>query len=212
MTGKKHTEPTPVTLGEDIRLTWTEYRSLVEQAPLMIWRADLSMGCNWFNARWLAFTGRSLAQEQGDGWAEGVHPEDLQACLDTYVACFKRQESFTMEYRLRRWDGAYRWIQDCGVPFYEEEEGQFLGYIGSCTDVTERREAEALLREQHEQEVQRLQGLLPICAGCKKIKDDRGYWNQLEAYLCTHAAVEFTHGYCPECAERFRAEAAALHR
>lgn len=198
----------PALADDGMRLSWTEYRALAEQAPLMIWRADLSMGCNWFNARWLAFTGRSLAQEQGAGWAEGVHPEDLQACLDTYTACFARQEPFAMEYRLRRWDGVYRWILDCGVPFYDEEEGQFQGYIGSCTDVTERREAEALLRQEHAREVQRLYGLLPICAGCKKIKDDRGEWNQLEAYLCSHSEVAFTHGYCPDCARRFREEAA----
>ncbi len=190
------------------RLTGGEYRALVEQAPLMIWRSDTTMGCDYFNAKWLAFTGRTLAQEQGDGWAAGVHPEDLQRCLEIYTSCFSRREAFEMEYRLRRSDGTYRWIHDRGVP-YAGEDGRFAGSIGSCTDVTGQVEAQALRRQEHERELQHLRGLLPICCSCKRIKDDDGYWEQIERYLRAHAEVEFSHGYCPECAARFKQEALA---
>jgi PAS domain S-box-containing protein len=183
-------------------LTAIEYRTLVEQAPILIWRADLSMGCDYFNDRWLQFTGRTLQQELGNGWAEGVHPEDFDDCLKIYTSSFARREIFEMEYRLRRHDGAWRWIFDRGVPF-NNANGVFAGYIGSCVDVTERREAQEALKAAHASEVKTLRGLLPICAACKRIRDDRGYWDQLERYFKIHADVNFTHSICPECAQKF---------
>ena len=107
----------------------------------MIWRADLEKKCNYFNKVWLDYAGRTMAQEYGDGWAEGVHPDDFDRCLRIYVSSFDQRVPFEMEYRLRRHDGVYRWIFDRGVP-YTDDHGEFLGYIGSCVDVTERIEAE----------------------------------------------------------------------
>jgi PAS domain S-box-containing protein len=100
--------------------------------------------CEFFNSTWLRFTGRSLEQERGNGWAEGVHPEDFQDCMDRYLTAFVARESFRMEYRLRRADGKFRWILDHGVPRYAHD-GSFEGFIGSCIDITEMREgAEAI--------------------------------------------------------------------
>lgn len=124
------------------RLPPDQYRLLVEHHPTMIWRAGVDAKCNYFNETWLAFTGRTAAQEDGDGWAEGVHPDDLSRCVDFYLANFRRREPFEMEYRLRRHDGVYRWVFDRGVPF-NGDDGEFAGFIGSCVDVHERREAEA---------------------------------------------------------------------
>jgi len=121
--------------------TFEEYRALVEAAPVMIWRAGLDAKCNYFNETWLAFTGRNQEQEAGDGWAEGVHPDDLNRCVAQYLDHFHRQRQFEMEYRLRRHDGVYRWIFDRGVPF--EMHGEFAGFIGSCIDIQDRKEAEA---------------------------------------------------------------------
>jgi two-component system CheB/CheR fusion protein len=131
-------------------LSATEYRLIVEHSPVMIWRAGLDARCDYFNEIWLAFTGRTSAQEMGDGWAEGVHRDDLDRCVAYYLDHFHRREAFEMEYRLRRHDGVYRWIFDRGVPF-TDDAGDFAGFIGSCVDVDERRHAQDA-QQQHTQE------------------------------------------------------------
>jgi PAS domain S-box-containing protein len=131
-------------------LTATEYRLLIQHSPVMIWRSGLDANCDYFNETWLAFTGRTLAQEMGQGWAEGVHSDDLQRCVSFYLDHFRRREAFEMEYRLRRRDGEYRWIFDRGVPF-TDDTGAFAGFIGSCVDIDERRRAQDA-QQQHQQE------------------------------------------------------------
>jgi len=187
------------------KLSREEYKLLVEKAPIMIWRSTVTMECDYFNAIWLAFTGRSLEQEAGNGWAEGVHPDDFDRCLKIYKDHFARREVFEMEYRLRRFDGVYRWIFDRGVP-YSDAEGNFKGYIGSCIDVTERIEAQEALKKAQESEIKKLRGFLPICSYCKKIRNDRNYWEQIESYISDHSDVQFSHGICPECEASVMAE------
>jgi len=181
-------------------LTSTEYATLVEQAPIMIWRSDLSMGCDYFNERWLAFTGRTLEEECGNGWAKGVHPDDFERCLEIYTTSFAARRIFEMEYRLRRYDGAWRWIFDRGVPSFDGHGG-FLGYIGSCVDVTERVEAQRELEARRQAEITELRELVPICMHCKKVRDDNGYWERVESYMgrVTHKAI--TTGICPACVQ-----------
>jgi PAS domain S-box-containing protein len=125
----------------DAGLSADEYRLLVEHAPIMIWRSGTDGRCDYFNQPWLDFTGHTLEEERGDGWAQGVHPDDLARCLETYRAAFQRRETFEMEYRLLRSDGEYRWIHDRGVPIITH--GAFAGYVGSCVDVTARVRAQA---------------------------------------------------------------------
>ncbi|MCX7146041.1 MAG: PAS domain S-box protein [Sulfuritalea sp.] len=122
------------------------YRAAVDNGQALIWMAGLDKSCYYFNQPWLAFSGRTLEQEFGNGWAEGVHPDDLQRCLNIYVTAFDRREVFSMIYRLRRHDGEYRWLLDDGAPRYDST-GTFVGYVGHCLDVTERVLAEAKLRE-----------------------------------------------------------------
>jgi PAS domain S-box-containing protein len=117
------------------------FRLMCEFAPVLIWMSGTDRLCTYVNQQWLNFTGRSLSQERGNGWAEGVHPDDLQRCVDTYTHAFDRREEFRMEYRLRGHDGAYRSVYDVGVPRFGADHS-FAGYIGSCVDVTERRRAE----------------------------------------------------------------------
>lgn len=121
-----------------------EFRELADFAPVMIWRAGVDKRCDWFNKPWLDYTGRSMEEELGDGWAEGVHPADLDTCLATYVGAFDAREPFSMEYRLRRRDGEYCWLLDHGAPFYRD--GHFAGYWGSCIDVTAHRDAQRAQR------------------------------------------------------------------
>jgi PAS domain S-box-containing protein len=126
-------------IGDDAR-----FRLLADHAPVMLWMSGLDGLCDFFNSTWLDFTGRSLEQERGNGWAEGVHPDDFQDCMDRYLKAFVERQAFRMEYRLRRSDGQYRWILDHGVPRYAAG-GSFEGFIGSCIDITEMREsAEAI--------------------------------------------------------------------
>ncbi|WP_075215260.1 sensor histidine kinase [Mongoliimonas terrestris] len=113
----------------------SDFRMLADGAPVMIWRSDLDMGCDYFNAPWLAFTGRPLDLELGFGWAEGVHPDDHARCVEIYTRAFQARESFSMDYRLRRHDGEYRWLRDNGRPF--DRNGAFAGYFGSCIDITD---------------------------------------------------------------------------
>jgi PAS domain S-box-containing protein len=127
-----------------LRETEERFRLVADTAPALIWMSGIDKLCTFFNKGWLDFTGRSLQQESGNGWAEGVHPEDQPRCLLTYTHAFDRRESFSMTYRLRRHDGEYRWILHQGVPRFSVD-GSFAGYIGSCIDITEQKRAEEAL-------------------------------------------------------------------
>jgi len=121
------------------------FRLLADNAPVMIWRSGPDRLCDWFNRPWLQFTGRTMEQELGSGWSEGVHPADMTRCLSTYVTAFDGRQEFSMEYRLRRHDGVYRWVLDNGRP-YASLEGIFRGYFGSCVDITDGKRAQDELR------------------------------------------------------------------
>jgi PAS domain S-box-containing protein len=125
------------------------FRIVANAAPVLIWMAGVDKLCNFFNKPWLEFTGRSMEQEMGNGWAEGVHPDDLQRCLKIYTEAFDARQPFVMQYRLRRHDGEHRWISDQGVARYDTHR-RFAGYIGSCVDVTELINKDAALRESEE--------------------------------------------------------------
>jgi len=120
---------------------------LMQELPNPIWRAGRDGKCDYFNRAWLEFTGRTLEQELGDGWVDGVHPEDIERCLSTYLSAFKRREPFTMEYRLRHRDGSYHWLLDHGAP-YTDLDGEFAGYLGACYDIEERKQYEFQLEYQ----------------------------------------------------------------
>jgi PAS domain S-box-containing protein len=134
------------------------FRQVANSAPVMIWMAGTDKLCTYFNQTWLTFTGRPIEAELGNGWTECVHPEDYSLCLETYTHSFDRREPFQMQYRLRRHDGEYRWLFDRGVPRFNSD-GSFSGYIGSCIDVTDRKQMEEALAnvgrrliEAHEEE------------------------------------------------------------
>lgn len=152
ITERRQTEAT-------LRESEERFRNMADTAPVMIWVADRDKGCTFFNKVWLAFTGRKLEQELGNGWAEGVHPDDREQCWKSYAAAFDARRSFQIEYRLRRADGEYRLLLDSGVPRFAPG-GVFSGYIGSCTDITE-------LKRVHEEVLatQKLESLGVLTAG-----------------------------------------------
>lgn len=138
-----------------LRESEERFRQMADTAPVLIWMSGLDKLCYYFNKPWLNFTGRTTEQEMGNGWAQGVHPDDFQFCLDTYVNAFDARQDFKMEYRLRRFDGEYRWLLDMGIPRFTPDDS-FLGYIGSCIDISDRKEAEASIRQLNQNLEQRV--------------------------------------------------------
>ncbi len=139
-------ELSPEQLEQQIRETESRFKNMADAAPVLLWMSRSDGLCTFFNQTWLNFTGRSLEEEWGVGWAEGVHFEDFQRCMDTYIDAFNERQVFEMEYRLKRHDGVYRWILDRGTPRYLPD-GTFAGYIGSCADISERKQLEVELRK-----------------------------------------------------------------
>lgn len=132
-------------LNEEILSEHEYFHILADHAPVMIWRSGIDKSCYYFNKPWLDYTGRTLEQEIGDGWIEGIYPDDRQVSLDIYFQAFDAREPFTIEYRLKRYDQSYGWIIDRGMPMFSKDN-IFLGYIGSCIDITAYKQTEIELQ------------------------------------------------------------------
>ncbi|MFB2919588.1 PAS domain S-box protein [Aerosakkonema funiforme] len=126
------------------------FRLMADSAPVLIWLADAQGECTFFNQTWQKFTGRSLERELQGNWTENILPEDLDRYLNIRTAAIQARKSFSLQYRLRRADGEYRWILDKGVPRLTPE-GELLGYIGSCVDITQQKQAETRLQKLNEE-------------------------------------------------------------
>ncbi len=135
---------------EALKVSEKRFRVMADAAPVLIWMSGTDKRFSYFNKRWLEFTGQQIETELGDGWAERVHPNDLPGCLATYVESFDARNPFQMEFRLRRHDGAYRWVLDHGIPL-TTPQGTFTGYIGSCIDITEIKDSEKILHSSREE-------------------------------------------------------------
>jgi PAS domain S-box-containing protein len=122
------------------------YLTLFDEFPALIWRTNPDGQYDYFNKTWLDFTGRGLANEVGNGWVGGIHPDDRLRRIRAFQEAFKAEKPFQVEYRLHDYSGDYRWITDIGRPYYDME-GKFAGYIGSCYDITDRKNAEGELRD-----------------------------------------------------------------
>lgn len=134
---------------KNLRESELHFRTMANSGQALIWTSGTDKKCDYFNDPWLNFTGRKLEQELGDGWLEGVYPDDLQRCLDVYSTAFDNREKFNMEYRLRFNDGTYRWIHDSGSPRYNTNS-EFIGYVGHCLDINDLRTTEEKIKEREE--------------------------------------------------------------
>ncbi|HYJ42154.1 MAG TPA: PAS domain S-box protein, partial [Steroidobacteraceae bacterium] len=129
-----------------LRESEQRFRTTANAAPVLIWMSGKDKRCTWFNQRWLDFVGRDIEQELGDGWCDNLHPADFDRALDTYHAAFDARRPYEMEFRLQRDDGAWRWLLERGAP-HQGPQGEFVGFIGTCIDITEHRETVEQLRE-----------------------------------------------------------------
>jgi two-component system sensor kinase FixL len=134
------------TTETELRESEERFRITADAAPVLIWMSGPDKLCTFFSKRWLEFTGRTMEQELGDGWTAGVHADDIEKCLKTYVSAFDARQPFVMQYRLRCNDGEYRWITDNGLPRHDAQ-GNFLGYIGACVDITDLLKKDEALQE-----------------------------------------------------------------
>jgi two-component system, LuxR family, sensor kinase FixL len=182
----------------ELRASEAHFHGLANAVPVMMWEADTTKAWIYFNEPWLNFTGRTLAQESGIGWTEGVHPEDFERCLKIYTEAFDRRERFKMEYRLRRADGIYRWLGGGGAPLFGPD-GAFRGYVGGCVDISERKQAEEDLRRlssELERRVEERTGQLQEEIQSRKAAQEN-LGRQAELLDLTHDAIfvrDFTSG------------------
>ncbi|MEQ1528972.1 MAG: diguanylate cyclase [Methylococcaceae bacterium] len=157
------------------------FRGLANAAPTLIWVAGTDKLCNWFNDTWHAYTGRSMEQEFGHGWTEGLHPDDLDRCIEIYVSHFDARQSFQMEYRLRGHDGEYHWFIDVGRPRFDGQ-GEFVGYIGMLTDISQRKAIEVELIE-NKQRLTQAQQIAHLGSWDWNVVDDHVTWSDEAAEI-----------------------------
>ncbi len=151
ITEQKRVDTEKINLIASLHEHEERFRMMADNAPVLIWSAGGDGGCTFLNRTWLNFTGRSLAEELGDGWLNVIHPEDREQFINSYREAFKSRERFQQEYRFLRRDGEYRWVINMGIPRFTND-GDFSGYIGSCTDISDRKQAEEILAQQAQRE------------------------------------------------------------
>jgi PAS domain S-box-containing protein len=186
-------------MEEALRESESRFRTMTNSAPMLVWMSGTDKLSAYFNQTWLDFTGRTMEQEIANGWMEGIHEDDLERCLQVFSDTYDAREGFEIEYRLRRFDGEYRWILDKGVPLFTHN-GTFRGYIGSCIDVTERREGqEALLKAERrasEEYLELLSRIVPVGQTLGAARDLTSIYRALHEFVrasmpCTAFFVSF---------------------
>ena len=183
------------------------YRSLAEVSPSGIWQTDKRGDNTFVSYRWMEITGISKKKAAGRGWVQRIHPDDKEKIRSGWYAhASSRSQPYRSEFRFIRPDGSTVWVL-CAARPQRDEKGEEIGWIGNITDITKLKESEAekesLIRslETALGQVRTLNRLLPICSSCKKIREDNGYWNQIETYISKNTEAEFSHSICPDCAK-----------
>ena len=113
------------------------FRDLLDGAPVMVWLSGPDAMCTYFNRAWLEYRGRTPADEMGNGWSEGLHPDDRDLCIEAYLKAFTARQPFRIQYRLMKSNSDFGWVEVTGHPRFDE--GAFIGFVGTASDVSERR-------------------------------------------------------------------------
>ncbi|MFH0998812.1 MAG: PAS domain S-box protein [Pseudomonadota bacterium] len=182
-----------------------KFRLLVENSHDIIYSLTADGVFIFVSPVWTTLLGHSVIQVVGTSFQTFVHPDDIPGCmvfLQAVIDTGQRQEG--IEYRVQHTDGSWYWHTSSAVPF-KDESGSIVGFYGIAKDITERKKKEDDMKELISQlqkaieEIKTLKGIVPICANCKKIRDDKGYWEQVESYVSKHTEAQFSHSICPEC-------------
>jgi PAS domain S-box-containing protein len=190
------------------------FRALSASSPIGVFQTDVQGRCLYTNPQWLQIADLSFDQALGDGWMQAIYLEDREKVVNEWAGCIQQKRHFTSEFRFQTSQGVVRWVRSRAAAIIAQ--GEIIGYVGTTEDITERKQAEEQLNrftadlEKSNGElkealanVRTLRGLLPICSGCKKIRDDSGYWNQIEFFIRDHSDANFSHGMCPECSRQY---------
>ena len=193
-----------------------KYRSLVANMPGAIYRSRLrdEDSVEFLNSQIEEISGYPASdfyQDRKRAYKSIVYPDDYDGLMKAIQEGIDKKEPYKVEYRISHSNGSIRWVSERGQGIFDEE-GQFLWLDGMVFDITERKnleeEREVMIRELTDalNKVKTLRGLIPICANCKKIRDDKGYWNQIEEYIKEYSDAEFSHSICPECTQKLYPE------
>jgi PAS domain S-box-containing protein len=194
-------------MEEAVRKSEEKFRQMAENIKEVFWLFDFNeQKVIYVSPAFAEIWGRSVQDlyDRYDEWADSIHPEDINFAKESFEEVAKTGAAEEREYRIVRPDGTVRWISDKAYAIYDEN-GKVCRIAGTADDITKRKMAEEELLQTTSElrealaKIKTLKGLIPICAWCKKIRDDKGYWNLLETYLKEHSEAEFTHGICPEC-------------
>jgi len=124
-------------IGREEQLAEEHFRELLGTVPVLVWISDTDAMCSFFNRTWLEYRGRRLEEEMGNGWTEGLHPDDRDLCLETYLKAFSARQPFRVQYRLQKANGEYSWVEHNGLPRFRR--GNFIGFMGTAADISDRR-------------------------------------------------------------------------
>jgi len=197
---------------EALRRSEEKFRLLVENSHDIIYSLTAGGVFTFVSPAWTLLLGHPVIEVTGKSFQPFVHPEDLMDCmafLKSVIETKRRQEG--VEYRVRHTDGTWHWHTSSAVPF-ENEAGNIVGLYGIARDITDRKKKEEELKDlisklqNAAKEIKTLRGIIPICSYCKKIRDDKGYWNQIESYIQQNSEAQFSHGLCQECAKKLYPE------
>jgi PAS domain S-box-containing protein len=182
------------------------YRSLAENTSDLLYRTDQQGKIVFLSKSVYELSGYTMEEAIGMNMAEDVYlvPEEREQFLS---ALRKEGKVTNFSARLKRKDGSVWWAST-NAHFFLDENGEVGGVEGIARDITELRTAQEAQKNLIEElkgamaKIRTLSGMLPICSSCKKIRDDKGYWTRLEAYIYEHTDAQLSHGLCPDCAKK----------